>query len=762
MTPEHLAHRARAFDYLFDAVVVTDMNGVITDWNQGAERLYGYTRDEMIGRPVSVLHDPGDVDKITAEVFASIAEKGFWTAEIKRRTRDGAVAWIDSLVIPVSLPDGSPLGALGINRDITARKRAELALVDAKNAAERSNQVKSEILANTSHELRTPLHALIALTELLLDTELSKAQRTMVHTIAESGDVLLTLINDLLDLSSLEGGRAALQPAEVELEPLFARALAVLAPRAEATGVELLWTIEPDVPAWVIVDGQRLAQLVLNLGGNALKFTDRGHVAIRLCCASPAKSRAPTLGEPVRLRVRIEDTGIGIPPEHQSAIFDAFRRVDTSTRRRVGGTGLGLAICRLLVERMGGSISVESDGVPGGGSTFTFEVDALGSHRAGAAIAPTLGGMRVGVLASQPALREALVTTLSTLAATPVVLSVAEPLAADLDAILVDEGDRAALPTLSTAVPIVELQSLRRIFESINATRSVAKPVGPAALRDALSSIREPRPTAEPSSSGDRPEKIAALRILVAEDNPVSRFVIARQLEQLGLRCDFAEDGSEALRLLRQSDYDLCLLDVNMPALDGLAVARAVRRQERADRHVALVAMTASALPGDRERCLAAGMDEYLCKPVRLATLAAVIRRVTRAPTAALLEPQPTESALNPEALVTLRNELGSEASFGEVLRIFLESAQQLIEAMDDDGSPSGRRAARRAAHTLKGSSAHCGAVALARLAAECESHLAQDGPAHDLPLRAARAALVDYRAALARWRATSHPATSS
>jgi PAS domain S-box-containing protein len=695
------------------AIVTMDLEDRVTSWNPAAERLFGYTREEAIGRDVDDLVAASDeVREEARELDEQVAAGRDVRLSTRRTHKDGTLVDVDVRAAPVYV-GGEVVAICALYHDISQ-------LLDARRAAEAATEAKSAFLATMSHEIRTPLNAVIGMTELLLTTELTREQRQFADVIRTSGDALLLIISDILDFSKIEAGKLELERRPFVVRDCVESALDIVAASAAAKGLELACLVEPDAPDAVVGDAPRLRQIVVNLLTNAVKFTDRGEVVLTVSCRQVAEASADELLFSVR------DTGIGIPGERIDILFESFTQVDASTTRRYGGTGLGLAISKRLTELMGGRMWVESEVGKGSAFHVAVPVEPAPYRPTPPAGTDVVRGKRILVVDDNAANREVVKRhALSWGMAPQDTHSAHEALE------WIRGGERYDIAVLDLQMPELDGAMLAREIEAelgkdtfplllltslgggIGERGSgaafaghVAKPIKASQLYEALvgalgtgtvaaSDDEAPRlPSKEPPRS--------PLRVLVAEDNAVNQRLALLLLERLGHSADVARNGLEAVESVRARPYDVILMDVEMPDLDGLEATRRIRGELHGRQAPRIIAVTANAMQGDLDACLAAGMDDYLTKPIRLEALASALGRGK----------QRGENPLDATALAQLRA-VGGDEFAAELTETFLAETPSLIAALRRACSEADADELRRGAHTLKSHARTFGAAGL-------------------------------------------------
>ncbi len=631
-------------------VLIARPDGAI-DWvNDAFTRILERPLAEIAGHPAAEVL--GSSDPAASVALRQAIDSGeSLAADLFCRTPSGRHYDLSLDLQPIYAADGRLENYIILAADITQRVETERELRRAKIEADAASRAKSDFLASMSHEIRTPMNGVIGMTSLLLHTPLSPDQRDSVNTIRQSGETLLTIINDILDFSKIESGHLELEIIPFELSALAEETLELFAPLAASRGLDLAYRIDPAIPAWIEADPTRLRQILANLVNNAVKFTPTGSVSLEITAAAgTGQTRGPFAGLPRHIEFRVRDTGIGIAPDRRDRLFKPFSQVDSSTTRKYGGTGLGLVICQRLTQLMGGQIEVSSE--IGQGSVFRFTLPLRPAPQSTEPpVAPPARRPVTLVLESHPLNRRRLVEQIS--AHIGPVIAPADTV--ELAAMLATPEDSAFVPQLvvvdQTFLVTDADRNLSSRLRALNLPALWLHPPGvspamddefgsrhqrlarPARTGQVLSALRRHlglEPTRVPLRPAVEIEHLAEsipLSILLVEDNLVNQKVALRFLDRLGYRADAVANGIEAVRALRARPYDLLFMDLQMPEMDGFEASREIRQTLPPDRQPRIVALTANALQGDREACLAAGMDDYITKPVKLQEIAASIQR---------------------------------------------------------------------------------------------------------------------------------------
>jgi two-component system, sensor histidine kinase and response regulator len=736
-----------------EAIWTKDLAGNITSWNSGAAAMFGYAPDDIVGRSLTVVESTREEEQARMRRLLS-GEK--FSYDARATTKAGAALDVQVAVAPLLDDANHCIGTIAVARDVTEHKRNAEALRLAREAAEAASHAKSSFLARMSHEIRTPMNGVLGMTELLLETALTTTQRKYAETVQRSGKNLLAIINDLLDFSKIEAGKLELENVDMDLRRTIEDIVELLAERAHAKGLELVCSIPPEIVTQVKGDPLRLGQVLTNLLGNAIKFTEQGCIAIRLSSVEDTPSSA-------MLRFEVSDTGVGISAGAQARIFDEFAQADGSTTRKHGGSGLGLAIAKQLVEMMGGSIHVES--TLGTGSTFWFTArfEKQTSAQSDPASPPMglLTGARVLVVASNAMNRAILLEqmlnwgTSARVAETPKqaveLLTEAAARSIPYDMAIVDLA-LAPADSLQFARTIrfradmakVRLIMLSRRRVDVNEARAagfdtcLVKPVRQTVLYEHLVNVmagRAAESAAVPTPAAAAEQGPASVRghILLVEDNLINQQVALGILQIQGCSVTVANNGKEALEALAQGSFDLILMDCHMPEMDGFEATMEIRKREAATgHHVPIVALTANAMAQDREQCLRAGMDDHLSKPFSMQMMQDMLDRWMprgAAPATQAAPAQPASAEASPaiidrqvlDYLATIRTN-GRPELLSRTINLYLAETPKLVEQLKKAAAASDAPELARSAHSLKSCSANVGARLLSRYCADIES----------------------------------------
>jgi PAS domain S-box-containing protein len=727
-----------------DLVWQVDGEGRWTFLNAAGADVYGRPAESLLGRPFTDVVDPSHVDADRAALGRIFQGGDLTDYETVHRTAGGAAKHLSFAARPLRDLEGKVVGALGTARDVTVRAEARAALEDAREAAERAAQLRGAFVANMSHEIRTPMHGILGLLELLIDSELTADQRRSAELMRGSADALMAVIDDILDFSKIESGRLAIEVIPFDLHGLVEATVRLLAVKSSQRGLEVVADIAGDVPRGVRGDPGRLRQVLNNLLGNAIKFTKAGEVVVSVAVFEA--------DDPPRIRFAVRDTGIGIPPDRLSAIFEDFTQADSSTTRQYGGTGLGLAISRRLVGLMGGKLTVTSE--LGKGSEFAFVLPMTAAPDAAPQVrAVRFEGVRALIVDDNAAnrrivramLRDAGMQTVEAEGAEeglrflrkaaetghPIRLAVIDAQMPGRDGFQLAEDVRSS--SSLAGVGLLMLTSAGRPGDGqrcreVGVDGYYPKPVSRVDLLEAIAAILSGgwAKAADPLvTRHGMKESRRRLRLLLAEDNPVNQRVAVALLERRGHDVTVVGNGREALEAAREGRFDVILMDVQMPEMDGLAATRAIRAlPEGGD--LPIIAVTAHALAEERERCLAAGMSACVVKPYRPHEFIAVVEGWAAEPSPAPAEPPAVgTAATTPVNLSELRRSLedvGAGDALAGLITTFLEDAPGRMRELEDAVASGDAVRVATAAHAYKSAAGTIGAAGLAELLRRTEA----------------------------------------
>ncbi len=736
-------------------VIITDLGGRIQYVNPKFYEKTGFSPEEVIGNSPNILRTDYSSDQDYKDLWQTVKAGGEWRGIFKNRKKDGSFFWALSAISPIIGTDGKPTHLLGEMEDITESKQAEDEIIKAKAAAEAANRAKSNFLANMSHEIRTPMNAIIGLSHIVMKTDLSVKQRDYIAKISSSAKLLLGIINDILDFSKIEAGKLELESIEFSLEKVFKSLSDMISLKAQEKGIELLFKVPPSCPVYLIGDQLRLGQVLINLANNAIKFTDQGQIVVSV-------EEVSRNDEKVELLFKVSDTGIGMTQEQQDNLFRSFTQADSSTTRKYGGTGLGLTISKRLVNMMGGDFQVHSKS--GVGSTFTFNVvlqlgNQTGSRRI--MLPNDLLNMRVLVIDDNATAREIDNQLLEAMSFRVTTASSGAKGLEELEKSL--NTDPYGVVLMDLAMPgmngIETYKKMREMIPAEQVPRTimitaygtedailaaedagmdgyVIKPVNASQLFDAIMEVfgreRLPRNTIADAESRDL---LKGFSVLLAEDNEINQQVAVELLEEAGLSVTVVPDGVQAVDKAENRFYDVVLMDIQMPEMDGYEATKQIRKAEDAgtlkyvgiQKRLPVIAMTANAMSGDREKALAAGMDDHIVKPIDPEQLIntllywlkpdALSQHVMSQEQS--LDNSGLELAFSPEA--GLRRIKNNTKLYEKLLMKYLRNNRNFIEEFNNLVKEKKLDDAQRLAHTLKGVAGNLGVMKVSSAARKLE-----------------------------------------
>jgi len=752
-TEEELLNLRAAIEQSANTIIITDSKGVIEYVNPAFEKSTGYSSAEVVGKHSRLLKSGKQDAAFYRDLWETITSGGTWRGQFHNKRKGGAFYWDLATISPVTNNQGEIVRFIGIKEDISTIKSLEFSLHEELHRAKVATHAKSDFLANMSHEIRTPINGIIGMTDLLLTTPQTPEQHVYAESIHSCGDSLLAIINDILDFSKVEAGKLVLESLDFDIRTTIEHTIEILAIRAQQKGIDVVYMIAEEIPKILRGDPSRLRQILFNLVGNAIKFTHRGGVTVKLDLLDETDAS-------VTLRVAVADTGIGIPEDKQEAVFSQFIQADQSTARQYGGTGLGLAICRQLVHLFQGEMSLTSE--EGKGSTFCFT--AMLQKSSAESLRPArneadLSGVKVLVTDDFKTNRVFITKLLenwgcrfaeacdgpSALAILKEAAQAREPFAAALLDMHMPGMDGAELGRRIKNDPdikstrLVMLTSLGRrgdaeALAGVGFSGYLPKPIRPALLRKCLALVmgRE-----EPSTGFDQAlitrHTVAEtarrrLRVLVAEDNTINRIIAIKMLEKLGHVAEGVTNGMDAIESLRGMPYDLVLMDCQMPVMDGFEATRIIRDPGSGVRNprVPIIAITAHAMKGDRDLCINAGMNDYVSKPTKVRDIAAAIDRCVPG-MSRFGDPVPvadTEAAPAPRDFDRegfLERMMGDSDLASETVKSFLADSPPLLDGLSEAILAGDAASACKFAHMLKGASANMGGEILSQITAQMQ-----------------------------------------